>query len=108
MGENVDLPLGGHHRTESLGVGGMGSVFKATVEADGKPVPKGAAVAVKLLHPHLRSVKEYVKRFHREAKLAATIDHPNVVRMLDGNYVVSSKAPRPWRPSTKKWIVKSG
>jgi formylglycine-generating enzyme required for sulfatase activity len=83
MGEKVDLHIGGYHLTESIGTGGMGSVFRATVEADGKPTSKGTAVAVKLLHPHLRTVAEFVKRFHREAKLAATIDHPNVVRVLD-------------------------
>ena len=27
--------------------------------------------------------EEFVRRFHREAKLAATMDHPNVVRILD-------------------------
>ena len=83
MGEKVDLHVGGYHCTEAIGTGGMGSVFKATVEADGKPVAKGATVAVKLLHPHLRSVPEFIKRFHREAKLAAKIDHPNVVRVIE-------------------------
>jgi formylglycine-generating enzyme required for sulfatase activity/tetratricopeptide (TPR) repeat protein len=83
MGEKVDHHIGGYHLTEVIGTGGMGSVFHATVEADGKPLPKGAKVAVKLLHPHLRAIKEFVQRFHREALLAAKIDHPNVVRVLD-------------------------
>ena len=83
MGERVDLHIGGYHLTEGIGSGGMGSVFRATVEAQGKPLPVGSTVAVKLLHPHLRSVKEFARRFHREAKLAAKIDHPNVVRVFD-------------------------
>jgi formylglycine-generating enzyme required for sulfatase activity len=83
MGEKVDMHIGGYHLTESIGTGGMGSVFRATIEADGKPLPKGATVAVKLLHPHLRTIGEFVKRFHREAKLAEKINHPNVVRVLD-------------------------
>jgi len=83
MGESVDLHIGGYHLTEAVGTGGMGSVFRATVEAEGKCVPKGTTVAVKLLHPHLRTVQEFVRRFHREAKLAATIDHPNVVRVIE-------------------------
>lgn len=83
MGEKVDMHIGGYHLTEAIGTGGMGSVFRATVEVDGKPVARGTTVAVKLLHPHLRTIGEFVKRFHREAKLAATIDHPNVVRVLD-------------------------
>ncbi len=81
--ENIDLHVGGYHLTESIGTGGMGSVFKATVEAEGKSVPVGSVVAVKLLHPHLRSIKEFIQRFHREARLAAKIDHPNVIRVLD-------------------------
>ena len=83
MEERVDIHVAGYHLTEPIGTGGMGSVFKATVEVDGKPVPKGTTVAVKLLHPHLRSIQEFVRRFHREARLAAKIDHPNVVRVLD-------------------------
>lgn len=83
MGETVDMHVSGYHLTEAIGTGGMGSVFKATVEVVDKPVPQGTIVAVKLLHPHLRTVQEFVKRFHREAKLAAQIDHPNVVRVLD-------------------------
>lgn len=83
MGEKVDLHIGGYHLTEPIGTGGMGSVFRATVEAEGKPLPVGATVAVKLLHPHLRSVKEFARRFHREAKLASRIDHPHVVRTFD-------------------------
>ena len=83
MEERVDIHVGGYHLTEPIGTGGMGSVFKATVEVDGKVAPRGSTVAVKLLHPHLRTIGEFVRRFHREARLAAQIDHPNVVRVLD-------------------------
>ncbi|NLW85679.1 MAG: SUMF1/EgtB/PvdO family nonheme iron enzyme [Planctomycetes bacterium] len=83
MGEKVDIRVDGYHLTDAIGTGGMGSVFRATVEADDKPVARGTTVAVKLLHPHLRTIEEFVKRFHREARLAASIDHPNVVRVLD-------------------------
>ncbi len=99
MGEEIDLHVGGYHLTESIGTGGMGSVFRATVEADGKPVPRGSTVAVKLLHPHLRTIPEFVQRFRREAHLAAAICHPNVVRVLDEgeddrkHYIVMEFAP---------------
>ncbi len=83
MGEKVDLHVGGYHLVESVGVGGMGSVFRAVVEAEGKPAGRGTTVAVKLLHPHLRKVEEFVRRFHREAQLAAKIDHPNIARVLE-------------------------
>jgi serine/threonine protein kinase len=53
----------------------MGTVYRARA-AD------GSVVAVKLLHFHLGEVEEFVKRFHREALLAAKLAHPNVVRVL--------------------------
>jgi len=83
MEKRVDIRVGGYRLIKPIGTGGMGSVFKAIVEADDLPVVKGAIVAIKLLHPHLRSIREFVKRFHREARLAAKINHPNVVRVLD-------------------------
>ena len=83
MGEPADLHIGGYHLTESLGSGGMGTVLRATVEAEGKPLPAGSIVAVKLLHPHLRELDEFVQRFHREAKLASLLRHPNVVRVME-------------------------
>ena len=82
MGEKIDLHIDGYHLTETLGSGGMGSVFVATVEEAGGRLPQGSRVAVKLLHPHLRSIPEFIQRFHREAQLAAKIDHRNVVRVL--------------------------
>ena len=55
MAEKVDLHVSGYHCTETVGTGGMGSVFKAVFEEDGKCAIKGSTVAVKLLHPHLRT-----------------------------------------------------
>jgi serine/threonine-protein kinase len=40
-------------------------------------------VAVKVLFPHLARRDEIVKRFHREARAAAALDHPNILRVLD-------------------------
>jgi serine/threonine protein kinase len=40
-------------------------------------------VALKILHEHLSSNAELRLRFEQEAKLAARIDHPNVVRIYD-------------------------
>ncbi len=83
MEEKVDIHVGGYHLTESVGTGGMGSVFRATVEAEGKALAVGETVAVKLLHPHLRNVEGFVERFHREARLAAKMNHPNIIRVID-------------------------
>lgn len=83
MADNVDLHVAGYHLTELIGSGGMGEVYKAVVAKEGKSLPVGTVVAVKLLHTHLQRIREFQKRFHREASLAAKIDHPNVVRVIE-------------------------
>src|ERR1044072_9025211 len=64
---------------ESLGQGGMGSVFRA------ERLHIGDEVAVKLLHPDLVREKQALERFRREARTAAVIRHPNVVSTHDFN-----------------------
>lgn len=64
---------------ESLGQGGMGSVFRA------ERLHIGDEVAVKLLHRDLVREKQALERFRREARTAAMIRHPNVVTIHDFN-----------------------
>ena len=64
---------------ESLGEGGMGSVFRA------ERLHIGDEVAVKLLHRDLVREKQALERFRREARTAAMIRHPNVVTIHDFN-----------------------
>ena len=40
-------------------------------------------VAVKVMHPHLAQDEQFVSRFIREAKAAASLSHPNIVSVLD-------------------------
>jgi eukaryotic-like serine/threonine-protein kinase len=54
----------------------LGRVFRAETE-------EGAFVDVKLLHPHFINNEEAFARFGREMVAAASIEHPNTVRMLD-------------------------
>jgi formylglycine-generating enzyme required for sulfatase activity/TolB-like protein len=67
--------IGGYEIVDRIGQGGMGTVYRARA-AD------GTVVALKLLHLHLTTSEEYVRRFQREAKLAEKLAHPNVVRVL--------------------------
>jgi len=63
---------------EKLGEGGMGSVYYGTHGSLDIPV------AVKVL-PRYLDIKdpEYAHRFFREARLAAKLRHPNIVRVID-------------------------
>jgi tRNA A-37 threonylcarbamoyl transferase component Bud32 len=68
----------GHSRIiERIGEGGMGSVYRARHEVLDKDV------AVKVLAPAVRRDPTLVQRMLREARLAARIDHPGVVTVLD-------------------------
>jgi serine/threonine protein kinase len=64
---------------ESLGQGGMGSIFRA------QRLHIGDEVAVKLLHNDLVREQKALERFRREARAAAMIRHPNVVSIHDFN-----------------------
>jgi len=62
-----------HYRIlEQLGAGGMGVVYKA------EDINLGRTVALKFLAPHLLESDEHKQRFLREAKAAASLDHPNI------------------------------
>ncbi len=60
-----------------LGRGGMGEVYLARHLRLDKPV------ALKLLPPAFVGSAQAVARFQREAKLAAKLTHPNVIKILD-------------------------
>lgn len=62
---------------EKLGVGGQGTVYKAT---DGK---LGRTVVVKVLPPELTAREANLRRFEREARLASSLDHPNIATIFD-------------------------
>jgi serine/threonine protein kinase len=68
----------GNYLIESvIGRGGMSVVYRA------KHARLGTSVALKVLAPELSSDDNFRERFLREAQMAATIDHPNVVPIHD-------------------------
>ena len=59
----------------------MGAVYKA------KQISVDRVVAVKVLLDSLAQNKEFIKRFEREAKIAAKLSHNNVVNAIDAGEV---------------------
>jgi tRNA A-37 threonylcarbamoyl transferase component Bud32 len=80
-GRGVELLLGSYVLLERLGEGGMGAVFKA------RNWKLGRVVAVKLIRKESLDNPDAVRRFHREIRAAAQLDHPNIVRALDADEV---------------------
>ena len=69
--------FGGYRLEQKIGQGGMGTVFK------GRQVSLDRVVAVKILNKALYENREFIKRFEREAKSIAKINHPNIVAVYD-------------------------
>jgi len=66
-----------YYLESKLGVGGMGTVYRA-----GRLLI-GDWVAVKVLHQDQMTDPRAVERFRREAQIAARLNHPNVVTAYD-------------------------
>jgi len=70
--------ISGRYKLEAvLGQGGMSTVYQAT---DPNLQRK---VAVKLIHPHLSSDPQFVRRFEQEAAAVAQLRHPNIIQVYD-------------------------
>jgi len=68
---------GKYEIVELLGEGAMGRVYEArqlNLEKD---------VAIKVLHKHLANDPKVKKRFHREARAASRLSHPNSLHIID-------------------------
>lgn len=69
--------IGNYELRELFGVGGMGAVYRAyqrNLERE---------VAFKIISTQFAEDAEFIKRFAREAKLAASLEHPNIVPVYD-------------------------
>jgi len=78
-GKKFEIP--GYQIIDKLGKGSMGIVYKA------KQTSVDRIVAVKILLDALAQNKEFIKRFDREAKIAAKLSHNNIVNAIDAGEV---------------------
>ena len=68
--------LGPYRIGETLGKGGMGSVFKAKHEKSGEDV------AVKLIATQMSDEMRFRRRFHAEIETLKRLSHPNIVKLV--------------------------
>ena len=76
----ISMMLGKYQLISKLATGGMAEVYLA--RADG-PMGFSKALVVKRILPHLAEDPQFVEMFIAEARLAARLDHPNIVQIFD-------------------------
>ncbi|HVH55870.1 MAG TPA: protein kinase [Vicinamibacterales bacterium] len=79
--------VGQYHIDRELGRGGFATVFLAQDLRHDRPV------ALKLLHPEIAATLG-TERFKQEVRLAARLQHPHIVGVLDSGEIVPSMAAR--------------
>ena len=67
--------IGGYEIVGVLGAGGMGQVYQA------RDVRLGRQVAIKIVAPTLTDDRERLLRFEHEAKVLASLNHPNIAQV---------------------------
>ncbi len=80
MSSNRGTRFGKYTLLNRIAVGGMAEVFLARQEGlEGFE----KTICIKRIRPHLSSQPNFVRMFLNEAKLAAQLNHPNVVQIYD-------------------------
>jgi serine/threonine-protein kinase len=86
MAENSDDPrlgtvIAGYRIEERIGRGGMGVVYRA------QHLNLQRRAAIKIIAPDLAESEGFRERFTREARIAAALQHPNIVTVYDAGEV---------------------
>jgi hypothetical protein len=73
--------LGGYRIEQMAGRGGMGVVYRA------EQLALGRQVALKVISPELAEDPDFRERFKHESRIAASIDHPNIIAVYEAGEV---------------------
>lgn len=73
----IERSFGKYKVTARLGSGGMAEVYQA------RDAVLDRDVAIKVILPHLNADADFAERFLREARLVASLRHPNIVQIFD-------------------------
>src|SRR5207247_8919900 len=76
LDQRIGTELGGYRILEQVGRGGTSVVYRA------EHVRLGRLAALKLLSPGIGEA-DFSDRFLRESRLAASLDHPNILPVYD-------------------------
>lgn len=68
--------LGVYDILSALGAGGVGEVYWA------RDTVRGREVAVKVLSPTIVADADRLRRFEREARMLASLNHPNIAQIF--------------------------
>jgi serine/threonine protein kinase len=77
LGSLVGRSLGAYRIEASIGAGSMGEVYFGRDPRLARPL------AIKILHPHLSRNARVMERFEQEARVLASLAHPNIVTVLE-------------------------
>lgn len=80
LSEAVCERIGPYQVVKRIGAGGMGVVYLA-IRADEAYTKK---VAIKVMQSTIIGAQEVLSRFRHERRILATLDHPNIAKLLDG------------------------
>ncbi len=69
--------IGPYEILEKIGVGGMGTVYRA------RNTRTGQIVALKVMRPEFAEDVSFIRRFRREATIASSLQSPNIVSFLE-------------------------
>ncbi len=75
--EHKELKIGEYLLTGKIGQGGAAEIYKARQESLDRDV------AIKILSANFSDDPEIVRRFERESKVIAKLNHPNIVNVID-------------------------